>query len=84
MNQFKPLYEHDCEACIYLGAHNSIDLYLCPHEIGGPTVIARYSSYPPDYTSGMCFARPDGNKNLYEARLRAIAKGLINEDDPLN
>ena len=42
-----PRYRHDCEACIYLGHHESLDLYACRMD----TVIARRSSTPEDYES---------------------------------
>lgn len=60
-----PLYQHDCSSCTFLGsvegaAHpgdlsKKTDLYVCGrHE--HLTVIARYSSDLPDYSSGLAFA----------------------------
>ena len=43
-------YTHDCESCILLGAHKEFDLYYCPTAIL-PTLIARASCEPSDYTS---------------------------------
>lgn len=75
-----PIFEHDCNNCDFLGVSvdgNTVyDLYYCDTE---ETVIARYSNNGADYMSGMVFARPDGNKQLYEAKLRAIEKGLFKE-----
>lgn len=73
----KPLYEHDCDSCDYLGVYEhtyegeetvTYDLYTCRGRF--PTVIARYSSHGPDYMSGLVFSR-DPNSPLYEARIRA-------------
>ena len=69
----KPLYEHDCDCCIFLGSHKENDLYY--HKGERPTVIARYSNYAPDYVSGMCFATKGKNNSvpvLYEAKERAF------------
>lgn len=46
----KPRYQHDCSACTFLGQHGDADLYHCPQH-GLPTLVARLSSSPPDYTS---------------------------------
>jgi hypothetical protein len=74
----EPLYKHDCAICVFLGTFNEADLYF--HH--GPlerTVVARYSSDGPDYSSGLCFA--DVNPNLREAKRRAIEKNLLVEGD---
>lgn len=47
----QPRYEHDCEACTYLGYVEDQDAYVCP-QAGTPTVILRRSSNGPDYDSG--------------------------------
>ena len=80
-----PVYEHDCEACVFLGRFHLrrsneaavvYDLYYCgTHEDG--TVIGRYSDDGPDYCSGMAFAE-QGIEPYAEARKRAIARGLYN------
>jgi hypothetical protein len=49
----QPKYDHDCDRCQFLGTFDGHDLYYCPG--GGPTIIARYSSDGPDYSSGMTF-----------------------------
>ena len=77
-----PLYEHDCGRCEYLGRYeydgDNFDLYYCAHEVGGePTVIARWSSDGPDYTSGLCFIHV--TKPLGEAYRRTVKKGLVDE-----
>ena len=58
MNEI-PVYEHDCDHCIYLGSDhprggerqvNAVDLYY--HDTpSGPTLIRRYSSDGPDYSA---------------------------------
>ncbi len=55
MPQIKPIYEHDCTSCIFLGTILNdkdlpVDLYFCPKE---PTILARFSSEGSDYTSGL-------------------------------
>lgn len=83
----KPLYEHDCDSCVYLGRHTTVnehpfpsatvewDLYYCKSE---PTVIARHSSEPSEYRSGLEIAKVC--KVLGEAKRRAIGFDLIKED----
>lgn len=51
-----PRYTHDCEKCEYLGTYNDHDLYHCNKMGRLPTVIARRSSEPSDYLSGMSIA----------------------------
>lgn len=74
-----PHYQHDCPNCIDLGDHtqdgHTFDLYVCPTQIGGPTVIARFGDDGPDYKSGLCFARP--GTVLGEAKRRAEEKGVL-------
>lgn len=70
-----PSFEHDCPACTFLGRYQGADLYHCL--IQGPrlpTVIARHSSSPPDYSSGLPAA--DYDERLHEARERARTRGL--------
>jgi hypothetical protein len=53
----KPLFRHDCDKCVFLGTLNRKDLYVCPigdKQIG--TLVARASSVPSDYASGLQFA----------------------------
>jgi hypothetical protein len=71
----KSLYHHDCDRCTFLGVFEQCDLYHC-HQGGlGPTVIARYSSQPSDYASGLHGA--DHHPLLSEALRRARTRRLI-------
>ena len=83
MADMKPLYEHDCAGCRYLGTSLEdgvrYDLYYCGgHECGpGNTVVCRYGNDGPEYKSGMAFA--DNGKEPYaEAKRRAIFSGAYN------
>jgi len=49
----RPHYPHDCEACRFLGHAWGSDLYFCDKQATGSTVIARQSSVPSQYTSGL-------------------------------
>jgi len=69
----KPIYEHYCDNCVFLGTYNNKDLYYCP--VGRTTVIARNSSDPGDYQSGMVFA--DIDLDLGIAKFIAERKGLL-------
>jgi len=81
-----PLHTHDCKSCTFLGPHDhegqTFDLYYCgKHEDG--TVIARYGSDGPEYSSGLVFAER-GIEPYAEALKRAVARGLYNpEEQPL-
>jgi hypothetical protein len=88
----KPLFEHeDCPHCIFLGScrileHKSIidaDLYIHKAEYPYLTVIARYSSEPSDYSSGAIFSFHDDSQGLKEARLRALARDIITNEEIL-
>jgi hypothetical protein len=73
----KPLFEHDCTCCTYLGTENDHDLYHCGQSGFGQTVIARYG-YGPDYTSGLVFSKTG---ILRIAAEKAIEKGILSRDD---
>lgn len=78
-----PMWEHDCDCCVYLGTFNNADLYFCPRGI--PTVISRFSSDGPDYCSGELIGRgsafPEAtHRELRVAWLIARDCGLIKED----
>ena len=49
----KPLYQHDCEDCIYLGSDEIRDYYFClGHSANDSgTLIIRLGNYPSDYFS---------------------------------
>lgn len=60
----KPLFKHDCKCCTFLGTTEvpenvtqtipiEIDMYFCEQNSLAPTVIARLSSEPSDYISGI-------------------------------
>lgn len=55
-----PRFEHDCDKCVHLGPFQMYDLYLCPKQALGPSVIARYGSEGPDYTSSPVKLVPTG------------------------
>ena len=70
-----PLYQHDCDKCVFLGIHEGADLYLCPVGWGEANLVARYgpngdyASCPPDAQTHL--------PQLIEAKRRAIAAGLV-------
>ena len=66
----KPLYQHDCERCRFLGSYRAHDLYFCKKE--RPEVLARYGNDGPDYISGFEFAPRD----LILARAVSIVEEL--------
>jgi hypothetical protein len=71
-------FQHDCDACTYLGEFRGQDLYFCDECSVGPTVIARYGSDGRQYTSGMELAAVD--PLLGEAQRRALERGLMHAD----
>lgn len=82
-----PLYQHDCDECVYLGAYHqqlpgqvqSCDLYFCSKEnpYKSLTVIARFGDAGDQYTSGLALVASDDR--LAEAKRRAIHRGLLAE-----
>jgi len=80
-NITKPIHEHDCSRCLFLGTHKSHDLYFC-EQSGHPTVIARYSSKGSEYISGVEFGKMaieegDFDKPIAQAYMRAKTIGLL-------
>lgn len=76
-----PLFQHDCELCTYLGRYHDperdedSDLYV--HTAGStPTVISRYGSNGPEYSSGL-YGSYGQIPALSEARQRAERLGLL-------
>lgn len=72
-----PRYLHDCSDCEYLGRTSAVqpaELYWC-HAPEEGNVLARFSSDPSDYHSGLSAAQTD--PNLAQAVVRAIHKGLF-------
>ena len=48
-----PRYEHDCSKCIFIGTYKNADQYLHMYEnYHLMSLISRYSSDGPDYSSG--------------------------------
>ena len=39
-----PRYEHDCTDCIYQGILDQYDVYYCPNQVGGPTMVYRFGT----------------------------------------
>jgi len=74
----KPLHQHDCDCCHYLGTVDDTDLYHCGQSGYGSTLIARYSSDGPDYLSGLCFSQ---SGILRIAANRAIEQGHLSVED---
>jgi hypothetical protein len=82
-----PRYEHECSHCVFLGRYYDADLYACVRNNLIDTVISRYSSDGPDYSSGLEFAIRYGQdpsiervdnfhiRALFEAFKLAIMKG---------
>ncbi len=69
-------YAHDCDRCKPLGVFGGADLYYCDQgELVMPTLIARNSSEPSDYQSGLAFAAT--NPALQEAKARAVSLGYL-------
>jgi hypothetical protein len=73
MKAENPLFEHDCDRCVFLGNYEDGDLYYHSGQL--ETVIYRYGSDGPDYVSGIggIFA----SKELGEAHKRAVELGLV-------
>lgn len=79
-----PHHTHDCRACISLGDFTFMgtdyDLYICPKQVTGATLVARYgidgdyTSLPPNYI------HVDSHPSLREAKHRAIKEGLVQKD----
>ena len=77
-----PQYTHDCDSCHFLGRYNHndthSDLYFCPSCDEG-TVIARYSSNGPSYSSyplDVIKNNEISNPHISQARKRTIQRGL--------
>ena len=44
-------FEHDCQNCKPLGEYEGFDLYYCPEQILGGSVLARYGNEAHEYAS---------------------------------
>jgi hypothetical protein len=69
--QYTPKYEHDCTSCIFLGHREGLDIYYHEKDILGPTLIARRSSEPSDYSSGASFVT--SNKCFHDSMIEPEA-----------
>ena len=69
-----PLFEHDCDECVFLGTYKDTDLYFC--DPLRPTVLYRYGNDPSEYGSGLGFGIQFPNSRYGEALRRAVVKGL--------
>ena len=45
-------FEHDCDACVFIGHYAGHDIYRCPQGGIVPTIVARFGDDGPDYHSG--------------------------------
>jgi len=80
-----PMHEHDCARCVYIATVHEVknypriwDAYWCPSYDGGrPTVIARYTSDPADYSSGLLIAQRGHDSTLALALQLGINRGVI-------
>ena len=71
----KPVFQHDCDLCKFLGHHNGHDMYFCLQGRNSPTVLARYGNDGPDYTSGLELAAHVGP--LRVAKVMAEVSGYL-------
>lgn len=76
-DKVEPVFEHDCEKCVFLGwfwgyeLDKPFDLYFCEQGgLFGPTVIARYGDDGADYQSGL------GTKTKCLQMAEKLARGL--------
>jgi len=58
----KPRFDHDCDACQFLGQWHDYDLWWCPAPTN--TVIARYGSKGPNYASNCVEYKETSPKSL--------------------
>lgn len=70
-----PKFKHDCDRCNFLGRHEETDsdLYYCRQYHKVPTLVARYSDDPVDYSSGLSFVAT--MPEIAEANRLAVAAG---------
>lgn len=70
----KPLYEHDCDNCVYRGTIKERDVYTCNSKLFGMTVIVRYSSDGPDYSSSTISR--DAERDLFNGLRIPVEDGI--------
>ena len=84
MRGVAPQFMHDCDRCVFLGSDtiqpngSPADMYVCPsrhsHHPGyGYSILARVSSEPSDYHSGIVFLRA----STMRAAIKACDMGII-------
>jgi hypothetical protein len=83
MSDLKPLYEHDCDECTWLGEYADHDLYFCAKGGSGGSVLARASGVGSDYQSMpvVLIKQSEGSPELEEALERAAELALV--DGPI-
>lgn len=78
MSDEKPIHEHDCEHCIFLGIFNAQDLYYHPPvDKDGKywTLVSRYGTMGDYQSSSWRTTQPQ----MVEAHKRAVAAGYLKE-----
>lgn len=72
LEKTKPLYQHDCNDCIYLGADEIRDYYFCKERSisDSGTLIIRLGNNPSDY-----FSMP------MNVVISELSKGTLEEDN---
>jgi hypothetical protein len=73
-----PRFKHDSDCCRFLAHGLGCDLYYCGQS-GHPTVIARQSSEPSDYMSGISAAAVSDEGEPLHLALRIAAEGGLVE-----
>jgi hypothetical protein len=71
----KPVFEHDCESCTFLGHFYAHDVYMCSER----SIVARRSSEPGEYSSmpKASFVRSLENDSWAEDKaMRAMVAGM--------
>jgi hypothetical protein len=78
-----PRFVHDCTRCLFLGRSEQngipLDIYFCPRCDDG-SVIARWSSDGPDYSSGPAghyLSRGPQDSILFDAAREVLDRGLL-------
>lgn len=81
----KPVFQHDCPNCQFLGHYQKRDLYFCKYNGGGndpkvdhPTVLSRFGNEGYQYSSGLLFKYREGH--LLEAIHRSIKRELMTQE----
>ena len=78
--ELEPLFEHDCDDCLFLGrsSSNKHDLYFCEKPSGPfPQIIARYGAESSQSKSGLIIALSGHDVELLEGIWYAARCGLF-------